>query len=406
MSNEKQTIIWQLIAQMAFLMLLYAGTNLLASLKFLANVPLVTALPYIQISGFSHVLFDFALLSGLIAAALFYTAHHVSNALRWAYRGWTLLVVLSVLAGILGLLEGRHMLELPFFLDILLIILLTLWMIVIWQDSQQSETEIIFLIGMAIIILAFALSLFPVSNPVQDRLLRVVTVNLRFFVGYSLSGLALISWLKRSETAPFFSSAILVLVGTLVSLTPLNAIGILNFPTMILFPIILFGMLMIAQDSIAQGHRWVNLGLFFLLMGMGLVGSLLAITSIGQFTLGTHLNDLPFSLIAWVIIAIVLGSVSHWLEDTHDYRSVNTTSISFKWIAAGLLISHLTLLIIGIAQVYMERILNLGYLNTQNTLIPLYILWISANLIWTIGIALYVNAYLNSANHLAKVNTT
>jgi len=68
---------------------------------------------------------------------------------------------------------------------------------------------------------------------------------------------------------------------------------------------------------------------------------------------------------------------------------------------AGLFASQFTLLIIGVVQVYMERISGIGYLDTQDVLIPLYILWIPGNLIWAVGIAWYANRYLGSGNHLA-----
>jgi nitric oxide reductase subunit B len=401
MSNQKQDIIWQLIAQMALLLVLYAGAYLLTALKFLADDPLAVALPYSQISSLSHIFLDLALLSGLIAVALYYAVDTMSNSLIWAYRAWTALLILAVFAGMLGWLEGRHLLELPFLLDSLLIIALILWIIVIWQGSQLSETKTIFLIGMIIITIAFALSFLPV-NPVQDRLLRVVMVNMRFFLGYGLCGLAVVSWLKRSESSPLLNAAILILVGTLLSLIPLTAVGIVHFPAIITVPIIFLGTLFITQNSLIQGQSWVNSGLLFLLIGMGILGAILAIPTVGQFALGTHLSHLPFSLVAWAGIVFVFGAVSHWLEGTRSFNSISATSWSFKLIIAGLLASQFALLIVGVVQVYMERILSLGYLNSQNTLIPLYLLWITASLVWAIGIAFYSNQYLNSANHLVK----
>jgi hypothetical protein len=60
------------------------------------------------------------------------------------------------------------------------------------------------------------------------------------------------------------------------------------------------------------------------------------------------------------------------------------------------------LLLIGVVQVYMERIMSMGYLDSQSALIPLYTLWIVTHLLWGIGFAMYANRYLGAANHLME----
>ena len=55
MTNNKQSIIWQMIAQMTLLMVLYTAAELLTIVKFLADDPLAVALPYAQISSLSHI---------------------------------------------------------------------------------------------------------------------------------------------------------------------------------------------------------------------------------------------------------------------------------------------------------------------------------------------------------------
>lgn len=404
MDSEKQNIIWQLVAQMALLLVLYATASLMVSLKFLANDPLAVALPYNQISAFQHILFDLVILTGLLAAATNYVVHESSGLLKWAFRGWTLFLALSVLAGLSGILEGRHMLELPTMLDIFLVVLLILWLIVIWLGRQQSDAKIVFLISLVVIIVAFTLSFIPSSNPAQDRLLRVLMVNMRFFIGYTLGGLAVISWLRGNESDAFFSAGILLLVGTILSVIPLNAIGVINFPAIIVFPVVVSGTLLITYRNIIQGQRWINFALLLWLVAMGVLGAILAMPSIGQFAVGTHLSNLLFSTVGWAVIAIVFGAVSRWLEGTRIYSNINAISWSFKLIVAGLLGLHFLLLIIGVVQVYMERIASIGYLDTQSALIPLYILWIIANLIWAVGIAWYANRYLGSGQHLVDVS--
>jgi nitric oxide reductase subunit B len=58
-------------------------------------------------------------------------------------------------------------------------------------------------------------------------------------------------------------------------------------------------------------------------------------------------------------------------------------------VAFGIVIGAGALGSAGVAQVYMERILSVGYLDVQTLVTPLYMLWVLGLLLLAAGIGIY-----------------
>src|SRR5436190_22245684 len=123
--TTSQKIIFRFFQQTVIMLILAVIAALVAGVKFLAaNDPLLTVLPYNQAGALANVLLNLTVLTGLIGGGLYLTDQWRINtvALRLAGIVWAILLILAVLAGLLGLLVGRNLLELPLVLNVVLVV--------------------------------------------------------------------------------------------------------------------------------------------------------------------------------------------------------------------------------------------------------------------------------------------
>ena len=395
---NRRILAWQLYAQTLLLLVLYGAANLMTAIKFMPDDPLAVALPYMQVAGLSHVMIELALLTGLFATAVYFLFNEIDSKLLWLYRAWTGFLLISVIAGLMGFYTGQHVLELPLLLDIALFVLILAWSIILFQGKENAG-KLVLIIGLFFVSAGILVSLFPVSNPLNDRILRVITVNMRFFVGYPITGIAILYWLYND--IPLNAGAgILATVGSIVSIAPLNATGVINLPFWILVPPIFIGIFYVVRALTSSTRAWQNAGILLIALGIGVLGTLFVIPSIGSYAVGTRLADLQISLVTWGVMLLILSCLSDSLTNSTIESVTYGNSLTFWLVSGGIVASTQALLIAGVVQLIMERVLSIGYLDVQTVLVPLYVLWIAGILIWSIGIVKYAYHFLSSGMHL------
>lgn len=398
--NQQRILAWQLYAQTLLLLMLYSATSLLTAIKFMPLDPLANALPYMQISGLSHVLLELALLTGLFATSVYFLFDDINKALMWVYRAWTGFLLLTVIAGLMGFFTGRHMLELPLLLDALLFVLVMAWSVILFQGKDNAG-KLVLMTGLTIVVIGILVSLFPASNPLSDRIMRVITVNMRFFVGYPITGLVILYWIYND--IPLNAGAgILAIVGSIVSIAPLNSVGIINLPAWVLVPFVLIGMFYVVRALTSSTRAWQNVGILLMALGIGVLGTLFIVPSVGSYAIGTRLSDLQFTLVAWSVLLFILSSLSMSLENSQIESVTYGNSLTFWLISGGIIASTQALLLAGVVQLFLERVLSIGYLDSQTIIVPLYVLWIVGLVILSLGIAKYSYHFIASGTHLPK----
>ncbi|NWF69743.1 MAG: hypothetical protein HXY40_11725 [Chloroflexi bacterium] len=374
--------------QMLVLLLLYASTALLSAVKFIGLDPLETALPYQQISAFSHVLLQAGLLTGFIGVGLALAARANLPVLRWLAHGWTLLLALTFAAGAFGLLEGRHMLELPPLLDIIQAALIIAVIAALLSHPQNRATPFfLWALALAICALAPLVPLLPPADPLRDQALSSLVVSLIFYLAYALAAAAICAWLVPSSANRLLLNAgLLAFTGVLLSLAALNTVAADDFSRgLALIGALLAPLAYLCWLSAGPvADRWTQLALFAFLLSNGLLGALLAVPAISQWTQGTRLNEAHLTLTALAALSLLLGVAL-------KTRSANykNSLLAFWVFLAGLVLSSLALIAAGLVQTYLERILTIGYLDTQNFLLPLYIFWVIGLLILALAITLF-----------------
>jgi nitric oxide reductase subunit B len=194
----------------------------------------------------------------------------------------------------------------------------------------------------------------------------------------------------------------MALAGVLVSIAPLHALGAgdltRTFGNIAVFVAPLACLILAAHSYRALSDRnpsrtlsahWVAFGVLLILLGIGVLGALGSASEIIQWTLGTRLTDLQATLTAFATVAIVLGVINQATAELRGENRRITGLMPFWFVSFGVVGGGVALAGAGLVQVYLERILGIGYLETQTLIIPLYLLWIVGTLSMAVGVGIY-----------------
>jgi nitric oxide reductase subunit B len=147
------------------------------------------------------------------------------------------------------------------------------------------------------------------------------------------------------------------------------------------------------NPTVTLAAHWYTMGLLLLLLGPGLLGGLQAAPGIRQWTAGTRLSDLQTTLTALAVVAIVLGVINQAAAEVRGQNRRVTGLAPFWLVSFGVIGGGAALAGAGIAQTYLERILGMGYLETQTLIVPLYALWVLGWLSVALGTGIYALAF-------------
>lgn len=434
--TQTKRIVYGMFGQVVLLLVLYAAVMLLTAVKFLPADPLADTFTYGQAAALGSIVFQMALLTGLIAAGIYMVAEIRPDgqltheaALRQAYRAWTLVVILAVAAGITSQTEGRHLLELPPLLDVAVIVLPVIFVVLVGRSmdfgSLATHIELrptdgtgrtlwngfvlVWSGGMLLSALCSGIGLIPAADFIQDRVLRTLAVNLNVNVALVLAAAGIGFWLmtRFSNVTPAWAEAgvyhvggMLALAGCLVSAAPvLHLPGVLNAAggiTFFLAPLLYMMFAAHSYRALSDQHptrtlaaHWYTLALVLLFAGVGVLGGVTSLPGIQRMIQGTRLTDLQTSLTLFGVMAMILALINQAAAEMRGQNRRITGLLPFWLVAFGLVGGSLALAFAGVVQVYMERLLSIGYLDTQAALLPLYVLWLLCLFLVAAGMAIY-----------------
>jgi nitric oxide reductase subunit B len=393
--------------------------SLVGAVKFLGDDPLAMTLPYHQVNSFANVLLHLGILSGLLGGGIYIAASSQADnrveAEGWLfnlYRLWSFLAILGVLAGLLGLLEGRSGLELPPILDfgVGIVVVLTVVLVLIRARGISSIVSV-WAVGLALFVAGIVVGLIPPTDFMQDRLLRALAVGLELYIAFPVAAVALAFWLMHriSNITPVWAemgvnvvAGFVALAGALLTLPTfyslvesegiraLGSIGVVVLPVVyLIFASHSYRALSDRNTNATLGAQWLTLGILLFLIAGGLLGGVGALSSIRDFTTGTRLSDLQATLMQFAVVALLLGVFNQAVAEIRGQNRRITGLMPYWLVAFGVVGGGAALAAAGVAQVYLERLLSVGYLETQTLLIPLYTLWIIGLILLAFGVLVY-----------------
>ncbi|MFN8562468.1 MAG: hypothetical protein U0703_12815 [Anaerolineae bacterium] len=133
--------------------------------------------------------------------------------------------------------------------------------------------------------------------------------------------------------------------------------------------------------------HWTALGVLLLLLGVGVLGGLQA--PLRQWTAGTRLSDLQPTLALLAVAAISLAVINQASAEMRGHNRRVTGLVPFWLVAFGMIGGGLALAGAGLVQVYLERILSIGYVDAQALIAPLYALWVGGLALLALGVGVY-----------------
>ena len=397
--------------------------SLLAAVKFMDADPLATTLPYHQVNAFASVLLNLALISGLLGGGVYVAAsaqaeHRLCDErlLLYTFRLWIAVVLLSLAAGVLGLLGGRGGLELPPLLAVGVGLVVALVVIAVirteWAVHRAASVVRIWAVGMALYVTCTLVSILPIADVLLDRLLDTLAVGITLYIAYPMTAIALGFWLMHrvSNITPRWAelglntvAGLVAVAGALLTLGSLHTL--VNSPIVrtigsigvVVIPVVY---LILASHSYRAfsdrnsnatlSAHWLALSVLLLLLGIGLLGGLLSLPNVTDDVMGTRLSDVQTTLARLAVAAILLGVCNQAAAELRGKNERVTGLMPFWLVTFGALGGGFALAGAGLVQVYLERLLSLGYLETQTLLIPLYRLWTVGLISIAIGLLVYM----------------
>ena len=408
-----QKITLRFFGQTVLLLILYGIASVVAGIKFLAPEDgLLTVLPYQQAGALANVLLHLTVLTGLIGGGLYIGGQQNLNSamLRLAGLLWTLLIVLSVLAGIFGLLGGRNLLELPTLLGVVEAVALVLVLAAAVPNLRRATVQL-WALGLGLSLVGILIGLLPVGDYLQDRVLRSVAVGLQLYTGFPLMALALGYWLMHRfsdltfawlDHDIYIAAGLALLAGVALTFgslqstvewtrtTGLGSIAVVVAPLLyLLIAARCYTALTRRNGSRTLSAHWFTLSLVLFFLAFGLLGAVQFAPAIQPYAIGTRLTDLHTALAQLAAVVMSLGVVNQAMAELRGQNWRITGLTPFWLVSAGALGGALALGAAGVVQVYLERLLMVGYLDTQNLLTPLYSGWVLGLLVFLLGAVLY-----------------
>jgi hypothetical protein len=414
-----QRAVYHVFSTCVALLAAYAVSSLLAAVQFLPPPVLNGWIDASHIGPFSRVCLALAL-PGLAVAAGWHMvlaeriAHTTDDAAWWwrLARAWRVLAWLVVAAGALGQLEGRYALEVPVVLDVVMGVWLVLGFAVVALNVQAwSPGWLVYGLGMAVVVVCHVLGIAALAHPVQDRVLRVAAVNAQLLVGLLLVAVAVCFWLMRrfsnvrqpwADQGAASVGGLMVVAGALLSIIPLAGLGLsggLALLGAVWAPLACVVYAAHAYRALSDHNAAQTLASHYvalhvvLVLAVGALGSALLLPDVAALAQGTRLPEAHYSLAQWAVLAALLGMVNQAASEMRQSSQRVTGLTPFWLLSAGAVLAGITLLAAGAAQVLLERRLNVGYLDTQTLLAPLYLGWIVGVAGLALGLCLYALGY-------------
>ncbi|HLS81338.1 MAG TPA: cbb3-type cytochrome c oxidase subunit I [Steroidobacter sp.] len=415
--------------------------GLLSAAKYLGPDPLLYILPF-DVSKMIHTnLLIVWVLTGFMGAAYWLIPDESRTELhsvRLAYIQLGLWVVMGVTA-VIGYLfrfgTGNKMLEqpLPHKIVIVIVMLMFIYNVVmtIRKSGRFTTTEGVLLLGVAGAAVLYLPALLHYENYTVSIFYRWWTIHLwvegvwemiqASFLAYLLIRLSgadrevLEKWL-------YVIVGLVFIAGILGTAHHYYWVGVPHYwlPIGGLFsalePVALVGMAVYAYWAIRRSGlahpntlalHWTLGSAVYTLFGAGLLGLAHTWPAVNKWTHGTLITAMhghaafygAYAMIVMAVISYALPSLTHDRPD----RGSAVGYWAFWLQTSGMFGMTLSFATAGIGQVYLERILGLGYLDTQLKIQVHFLMLIATAAVFAVGVALFIWDFFRTGPRLEVV---
>ncbi len=429
MRYQSQRVAYPYFVVALLLFGLQVAFGLLLAAKYLGPDPLIDVLPFDRAKAIHTNLLLVWLLTGFMGAAYYLVPEESRTELysvRLAYvqlAVWTATGVTAVVGYLFGWTAGNKLLEQPFPLKIVIVVVMLLFLFnlgtTIWRARRWTTTEGILVAGLTGAALFYLPGLLDFDNYTVTAFYRwwvvhlwvegvweLIQAGLLAFLLIRLSGVdreVMEKWLYVIVGLTFIS-------GFLGTAHHYYWIGVPSYWLPIgsffsaLEPLVFFGMAMYAyyairRSGLAHPNRmalhWTVGSAVFSALGAGILGLAHTWSAVNRWTHGTHITSMHGHMAFFgAYVMIVLGMITYALPGlTGRDEASRETGAGFWafWLQIGGMFGMtMAFAAAGLTQTYLERILSIGYLDTQLKLQVHFLMLVATGAVFVLGVALFL----------------
>jgi nitric oxide reductase subunit B len=408
---------------------LQVAFGLLAAAKYLGPDPLLQVLPFDVVKVIHTNLLLVWLLTGFMGAAYYVVPEESRvelHSVRLAYVQlgiWTAMGVTAVVGYVFRWTAGNKLLEQPFPLKIVIVIVMLMFLynigMTIKDGGRLTTTEGVLVAGLACTALLYLPALLEFDNYTISVFYRWWTVHLwvegvwEMIQGGILAYLLIrLSGADREvlEKWLYVIVALTFISGLLGTAHHYYWIGVPHYWLPLggffsaLEPLSVLGMAMYAYSAMRRSGlshpnrmalHWTIGSAIFSALGAGILGLAHTWPSVNKWTHGTMITPMHGHMAFFgAYVMIVLGMITYALPGltgrAEDSRETSAGLWAFWLQVAGMFGMTMAFATAGITQTYLERILGIGYLETQLKLQVHFLMLVATGALFVIGVALFI----------------
>ena len=423
---------WVAYAYFVVALLLYGLQmvfGLLSAAKYLGPDPLINLMAFDVTKEVHTNLLIVWVLTGFMGATYYVVPEESRTEIYsvrlayWQLVIWTLNGVVAVVGYLFGWTEGNKLLEQPVPVKLTIVVCMLMFLYNIFMTMRKSgrwtTTEGVLVAGLALAAVLYLPALLQFHNYTVSIFYRWWTVHLWVEGVWEMVQAGLLAYLlirlsgadrEMMEKWLYVIVGLVFIAGIIGTAHHYYWVGVPRYWLPIggffsaLEPLALFGMAMYAYSAMRRSGfahpnklaiHWTVGSAVFTAFGAGLLGLAHTWPSVNKWTHGTLITPMHghaafFGAYVMIVLAVISYAMPHFAGRDDGSRESSMGYWAFWLQVGGMFGMTLSFATAGIAQTYLERIMGLGYLDTQLKLQVHFLMLIAAAIIFTTGVALFI----------------
>lgn len=403
--------------------------GLLSITKYLGPDPIRDFLPFDVTKEIHTNLLIFWVLTGFMGAAYWLvpeesrTELHSPRLAYWSLGLWTTAGVTAVVGYLFGWTEGNKLLEQPLVVKFAIVVVMLMFLynlgMTIWKVRRITTTEAVLVSGLALTAILYLPALLTYDNYTVSIYYRWWTVHLWVEGVWEMVQAGLLAYLlirlsgadrEVMEKWLYVIVGLTFIAGILGTAHHYYWIGVPSYWLVFggffsaLEPLAFLGMAMYAymamrRSGLAHPNRlamhWTIGSAIFSALGAGVLGLAHTWPSVNKWTHGTMITAMHghmafFGAYVMIVLAIITYAAPA-LFGHGDEEGQSSVGLWAFWLQiAGMFGMTMAFATAGISQTYLERIMGLGYLETQQKIQVHFLMVFATGMLFVLGVGLYL----------------
>jgi nitric oxide reductase subunit B len=429
MRYPTQAVAYPYFAVALLLFALQIAFGLVIAVKYLGPDPLLDILPFDRAKAIHTNLLIVWVLTGFMGAAYYLVPEESGTDLwspRLAYVSlgiWVAMGVTAVVGYALGWTAGTKFLEQPFPLKLVIVAVMVMFvtnlLMTIRKTGRWTTTEGVLIAGLILTAVLYLPALLSWDNYTVSIFYRWWTVHLWVEGVWEMIQGALLAFLlirlsgvdrEVMEKWLYVIIGLTFISGILGTAHHYYWVGVPSYWLPIggffsaLEPLVFLGMAVYAyrairRSGLAHPNRlalhWTIGSAVFSVLGAGLLGLAHTWPAVNKWTHGTHITTMHghsafFGAYAMIVLAMIVYALPG-LTGRDESRLERPLGLWAFWLMVGGMFGMtMAFATAGIAQVYLERIMGIGFLETQQKIQVHFLMLTGTGLLFALGVALYL----------------